>query len=444
MKAKTPARKAIRRSAATPRRRTVAAKPKSTLLKAAVAEAAPTAAAKKAPARKLRTPRKKAVRRTKLKIPVILLQGDHHPAPPAVSGPGQRYALGPTPPEEKFVSAEGKLPEAYGTKRLFLAARDPHWLYAHWDLTREQQRHYNARSVDGHLVLRVFVSRLENAPLAEIHVHPESRHWFIHVGRGGTKYVAELGYPGGGGVWTRVAASEATLTPEDMPAEEALADFATIPPDLSLPRLVALVRRAAFTHLPLALALEELRQAGHPALPRIAGQPPSPWTPEQERALAEVINIDTVRRVWIGSLEITELVRRQHLLQLASPGAAFGQPTSPGGAVTSVSSPFGGEQAGAKGFWFNVNAELSLYGATEPDAQVTIGGRPVRLRPDGSFSCRFALPDGRYELPAVAVSADQTDARAAELQFSRRTTYWGDVGVHPQDASLKPPLPENV
>jgi hypothetical protein len=139
------------------------------------------------------------------------------------------------------------------------------------------------------------------------------------------------------------------------------------------------------------------------------------------------------------------LVRRQHLQQLASPaGVAFGQPTSPGGAVTSVSSPFGGEQAGAKGFWFNVNAELIIYGATEPDARVTIGGRPVRLRPDGSFSCRFALPDGGYELPAVAVSADQTDARAAELHFSRETNYHGDVGAHPHDASLKPPLPENV
>jgi hypothetical protein len=47
-------------------------------------------------------------------------------------------------------------------------------------------------------------------------------------------------------------------------------------------------------------------------------------------------------------------------------------------------------------------------------------------------------------LPAVAVSADGTDARAADLKFSRSTEYLGDVGQHPQDPSLKPPLPENV
>jgi len=84
-----------------------------------------------------------------------------------------------------------------------------------------------------------------------------------------------------------------------------------------------------------------------------------------------------------------------------------------------------------------VNAELIIYGATEPDAQVTIGGRVIKLRPDGTFSFRFALPDGEYELPAVAVSADKTDGRAAELKFSRSTEYRGDVGAHPQDPSLQ-------
>jgi hypothetical protein len=113
------------------------------------------------------------------------------------------------------------------------------------------------------------------------------------------------------------------------------------------------------------------------------------------------------------------------------------------GGVSSVASPFGGVPS-QKGFWFNVNAELIIYGATEPDATVTIGRRVIKLRADGSFSYRFALPDGQYELPIVAVSADQTDARAAELQFSRATEYRGDVGAHPQDPRLKLPHVENV
>jgi hypothetical protein len=71
---------------------------------------------------------------------------------------------------------------------------------------------------------------------------------------------------------------------------------------------------------------------------------------------------------------------------------------------------------------------------------VTIGDRPIKLRPDGSFSFRFALPDGQYSLPAAAHSADGVETRRAHLQFSRETVYRGEVGAHPQDKNLKPPL----
>jgi hypothetical protein len=113
-------------------------------------------------------------------------------------------------------------------------------------------------------------------------------------------------------------------------------------------------------------------------------------------------------------------------------------------AAASPVQPFGVTPPAEKSFWFNVNAELIIYGATEPGAKVTLGGQEIKLRPDGTFSYRFSLPDGKYELPAVAVSTDGTDARAADLKFSRQTEYLGEVGAHPQDPSLKPPLPDNL
>jgi hypothetical protein len=61
------------------------------------------------------------------------------------------------------------------------------------------------------------------------------------------------------------------------------------------------------------------------------------------------------------------------------------------------------------------------------------------LQPDGSFRCRFALPDGFYELPVVAIKADNTEGRTAELSFSRGTTHCGSVGEAPQDPALSPP-----
>jgi hypothetical protein len=337
------------------------------------------------------------------------------------------------------------LPEAYGTKKLLLAARDPRWLYAHWDLTREQLREYNALSADHHLVLRVYIDVVVGEPFNVVHVHPESRNWFIHVGRGGTRYVAELGYYAKSkGDWVCISTSSPTLTPPDALSADTSVQFATIPVDVPFEHLLALVKAAVREHVPLAEAILQLRAAGYDKLPGPADISSARWTREQERALGDLISMDQVRRVWVGSLEITELIRRQLAQEISSAGAAqFSLPTSPTGAVTSVSSPYGGAQP-SKGFWFNVNAELIIYGATESDATVTIGGRTIKLRPDGSFSYRFALPDGKYELPVVAVSADGDDSRRAGLKFSRDTKYRGEVGAHPQDSALKPPHAAHV
>ena len=372
-------------------------------------------------------------------MPAILLEGDE-PSAPAPSGRGQRYELGPTPPPEHAGAAgeSGELPEAYGTKKLLLAARDPHWLYAHWDLAREQLRDYNRRSADGHLVLRVHIETVGREPFTEVHVHPESRNWFVHVGRGNTRFIAELGYYArAGGRWTGISVSLPTLTPPDAVSPDSSVHFATIPIAVPFDQLLAVVKAAVAENVPLAEAIQQLRAEGYAGLPNLA-EITGRWSPEQERALAQLISMDQVRRVWIGSLEITELIRRKLAQEISSAIAAeFSLPMEQRG-VASVSSPFGGVER-RKGFWFNVNAELIVYGATEPDAKVTIGGREIKLRPDGSFSFRFALPDGEYELPVVAVSADQTDGRAAELEFTRTTEYRGEVGEHPQDPQLKPP-----
>lgn len=387
--------------------------------------------------RKARTPTKKK----NLVIPAILLEGDK-PTAAHPSGPGQKFALGPTPPHEHFEEAQD-LPEAYGTKRLLIAARDPQWIYVHWDFTSQQLREYNAKSAGGHLVVRVCRNAIGGELAAEVHVHPESRNWFVHVGRGGAKYQAELGYYDTDGGWNRISVSGATLTPPDQMSDDTSVRFATIPVDVPFEELIRIVKAAVAENIPLAEAIQQLRSAGFKKLPEPKQWASTAWTPEQERALASVLTMDSVRRLWIGSLEITELVRRQLVQDVSSISAAqFSLPSSL--ELGSLSSAFGGGGERRKGFWFNVNAELIIYGATEPDASVTIGGRQIKLRPDGTFSYRFILPDGDYDLPAHATSADGDDTRAARLRFMRKTDYRGDVGAHPQDPNMRAPLAENI
>ena len=375
---------------------------------------------------------------SRMKIPPILLEGDA-PAAPGASGPGQRYALGPTPSAPLPPAPAAELPESYGTQQLYLTARDPRWLYAHWDFTREQIRKFNGLSSTGRLALRVFKGSFASEPIEEIQVHPESRNWFIPVPSGATKYLTELGYHDSSKRWVSLSRSEGTFTPPDTLSDDTAVRFATIPYEIPFAQLLSSVKSALSQHVPLVEALQQLRAQGHKGLPENVGPK---WTAAQDKALGEVVSLDKTQRIWIGSLEITELIRRQWQKEMSSMvSSQFGVPSSWSGAWSGSSafSPFGA--AGRKrGFWFMVNAELIIYGATEPDATVTIGDRKIKLRPDGSFSFRFALPDGDYVLPAAAHSADGEETRAAELRFHRGTHYTGDVGQHPQDKNLRPPV----
>lgn len=503
-----------------------------------------------------------------------------------MSGPGERYVLGPQPPGERQWRPEeiAALPEGYGTRELFLTARDPHWLYATWDLSHEQQQQYNKVSADGHLILRVYRGQISEHSPSEIHVHPESRGWFVHVPHADAKYIAELGYRGRDHQWHTVSMSAATITPPETLSPESDVQFATLPMGVTLEDVLSVMETAVGECVPIAEAIQQLRAEGHaelPAVPALTPQPGAPaptrsgpaaaplispapsaallpaepreteapaiapqaslpeptrppppssaisipsgpapishftepaaspaesvsafveegpftrpelvqvwtdappvpshiesappeatsyrparprllprpmhlskWTPAQERALAEVLRLDEHRRVWMGSIEITELVRRHLARSVTSPGLDQMDQVTPEGVAISepFPSPAGifsptvvGEKG--KGFWFNINAEIVIYGATDPDAEVRMAGRKIKLRPDGTFSFRFALPDGNYQLPVVAAAAEGDDARSATLRFQRRTEYHGEVEAHPPDPALKPPKSESL
>jgi hypothetical protein len=81
----------------------------------------------------------------------------------------------------------------------------------------------------------------------------------------------------------------------------------------------------------------------------------------------------------------------------------------------------GGLPSLGRDFHFEIDAELIVYGSTEPNAHVTLQGEPVHLRSDGSFTVRFSLPDSRQIIPAVASSADGVEERTIVLAVERNT-----------------------
>lgn len=72
-------------------------------------------------------------------------------------------------------------------------------------------------------------------------------------------------------------------------------------------------------------------------------------------------------------------------------------------------------------FWMVVNTELIVYGATEPDATVFVQGKQISLRPDGTFTLRFALPDGKQVIPVKGVAADKEEERVITPIVTKET-----------------------
>lgn len=70
---------------------------------------------------------------------------------------------------------------------------------------------------------------------------------------------------------------------------------------------------------------------------------------------------------------------------------------------------------------FEVDAELIVYGSTTPGATVLLSGEPVKLREDGSFTVRVALPDKRQVLPIIAQSRDSMRQRTTVIAVERNT-----------------------
>jgi len=113
-----------------------------------------------------------------------------------------------------------------------------------------------------------------------------------------------------------------------------------------------------------------------------------------------------------SSFEHKKKLEESVLSQISSGGF------SPG--ISSVSSPFGGRKKERK-FFLEVWTELILYGRTEADALVTVEGKPVKLRPDGTFTLRYALPEGDFKYQVEGTSADKVETRTITPAVKRTT-----------------------
>lgn len=78
---------------------------------------------------------------------------------------------------------------------------------------------------------------------------------------------------------------------------------------------------------------------------------------------------------------------------------------------------------------FEVDAELIVFGRTSTGSSVSLGGRPVKLQTDGTFTVRMKLPDKRQVLPVTAESRDGLRQRTTVIAVERNTKVMEAVDI---------------
>ncbi len=146
---------------------------------------------------------------------------------------------------------------------------------------------------------------------------------------------------------------------------------------------------------------------------RVSGVMDEKWMAVNED-FEKLLQLSGVEYIGKGSGEVAKsLAQRWEMLRAVfSRGASWG--------VSSMAAQAGGIQAEKK-FWLVADCELILYGTTAPDASVTVAGRKAVLNTDGTFSMRFAVPDGGMSLPIRAMAADERDSREMNIVIGRKT-----------------------
>ncbi len=79
-------------------------------------------------------------------------------------------------------------------------------------------------------------------------------------------------------------------------------------------------------------------------------------------------------------------------------------------------------------FQIEVDAEMIVYGATQPGAYVTLQGEPVKVAPDGTFRVRVDFPNKRQVLPIVASNPAGCERQTVVIAVERNTKTMESIG----------------
>ena len=281
------------------------------------------------------------------------------PAPKPVAKPDPKAKPESTIPAEKDLSVKNK--PGHTKDRIVLMVPDPFWLHCYWELSLQSvQRAEAALGQDWHgarPIIRLFdVTSQDTTSTAESAIRD------IHVHGGCSHWYIDV----------------------PQPPRTYRADIGYV----SKRGQFYVLARSNVVTPPKSGATEGLEDAWAAGLDPV----------KADRVLAMSTGFASTH----GPAQLKELFDEQFRRPIKE--GSFGTGAAPGK---------------LKKFHFDLDAELVVFGRSDPTATVTLQNEPVKLRPDGSFTMRFSLPDSRQIIPAVATSSDGLEEQTIVLAVER-------------------------
>ena len=312
----------------------------------------------------------------------------------------------------------GDFPGGYGESRIVLLPRDPQWAYAYWDIPNERKEDLR-RQGGQQLALRLYdVTDLDlnyQSPhsVQEYYCDELAREWYLPIPVSDRDYALDIGYRTFDGRWLILARSAPIHIPPVYPSDWVEDVFVTVNWDEDLKG------KTIYTLVPPSK--------------RPVGAPSAIY--DQVFDMAQSAEAQRMAGSLFGSMQHVpgSLMHEETLSSYVFPSGVglWAAPTPSGlssltlsgaGALTASGIGFASEAPiRPRQFWLVADAELIVYGATEPDATVTIGGRPIQLSPDGTFRFQMSFQDGLIDYPIMAVAADGVQTRSIHMKFNRET-----------------------
>ncbi len=315
--------------------------------------------------------------------------------------PGEAPQAPAVPPAAEAGPGDG----GAGMSWVAFLPRDPQWSQVRWSIHPSDRSRAQAEGAT-QLCLRVAdVTGLDGGSthphtLQEVVVESQATEWYLPVPLSGRDYRVELGFrKGGSGGWISLAFSATAHVPVlDSPAVSVPDPF------------VAFSMPPAADGAPAPAPAREIINDLHERLYQSAT---SPW-----------------RRLGRGSEAFHEIDSAAGLDGSGDFSASGAGPWASGRSGSGI----GGVAARQRSFWLVADAELIVYGATDPSARLTIGGEEIPLSSDGTFRLQVPFRDGQQLYPIEALAADGEQKRSITMEF-RRTTPHANVNSQDEAAS---------